>query len=289
MPYLICDNCEIYYEIEEDFNLDSFDSCEKCDNKLKLYNSFDDYYNDNSEPQKGSKIIVKLILKGKISKYNKLIVIGEIFVLIGIFAFIINPLSLILLFIGGGLIFYGNNKNKSWNKGIKKEYIVAKYLDQLPEDYYIFNDVKLPGSYGNIEHVVIGHNGIFIIETKNYNGHYIINNDNWFNKKGRDLYKIYKSPGKQVITNAMSLRKYLIDNDVNMDGVWVNPIVTLLNNNFEFQRRPKYYEVLDPSQLPISIINIQKTIDQDTLKKAALLVEPYGIKMYYREKIYKVQ
>ena len=59
MPYLICDNCEIYYEIEEDFDLDSFDTCENCGNKLKLYNSFDDYYNENAEPQRESMTVGK--------------------------------------------------------------------------------------------------------------------------------------------------------------------------------------------------------------------------------------
>jgi hypothetical protein len=281
MPYLICDNCEIYYEIEENFNLNSFDTCENCDNNLKLYNNLDDYYKDNIEPQRENIIVLKLMLKRKISKYTTIITMGEIFGLIGLIGFIITPLSIIILVISAGLIFYGYNKSKSWNKGIKGEYIVAEYLNQLPNDYYIFNDVKFPGSFENIEYVVIGPNGIFVIENKNYNGYYIIDSNNWFYKSGRNVNKTYSNPGKQVMANTMSLRTFLIDNGINMDGVWIHSIVTLLNNNFEFQKLPEYYKVLDPSQLPFFILSVQKSIDQDIWKNAALLIEPYCIERLY--------
>ena len=38
MGYLICDNCQIYYEVEDD--IDKFDNCEQCGEKLKFYYSF---------------------------------------------------------------------------------------------------------------------------------------------------------------------------------------------------------------------------------------------------------
>ncbi|WP_429223489.1 nuclease-related domain-containing protein [Methanobacterium oryzae] len=207
---------------------------------------------------------------------------GEIFVLIGILGFIITPILLILLFIGVGLIIYGNNKSKSWNKGIKKD-IIEEYLNQLPNDYYIFNDVKFPGSDENVDYLVLGHNGIFVIKTKNYNGHYIINDNDWFYKKGRDLYRIYKSPSKQVMNNAISLRKFLMENGVNMNDVWVNSIVTLSDNNFKIEKKPRNYNILSPSTIPQYILNSDRCVDIDVLKEAALLIEPYCIEMSYTE------
>ena len=44
MGYLICKNCEIYYEADKSFN--DFNTCDKCGGKLKYYDSFDDYYNE---------------------------------------------------------------------------------------------------------------------------------------------------------------------------------------------------------------------------------------------------
>lgn len=48
MSYLICDECEIYYEIDSDFNVNYLNTCEKCGGDLKYYNNFNDYYNDSS-------------------------------------------------------------------------------------------------------------------------------------------------------------------------------------------------------------------------------------------------
>ena len=35
----------------------------------------------------------------------------------------------------------------------------------------------LPESYGNIDHIILGSNGIFVIESKNYDGKIICNGD----------------------------------------------------------------------------------------------------------------
>src|SRR5262245_27275124 len=52
-------------------------------------------------------------------------------------------------------------------KGIRGETAVAELLRSLPDDYFLFNDVALPGYPGNIDHVVVGPCGVLVIETKN--------------------------------------------------------------------------------------------------------------------------
>jgi hypothetical protein len=49
------------------------------------------------------------------------------------------------------------------DRGAKAEQDVAEALDSLPDDYYIFHDLEFPGF--NIDHVVLGPNGIFLVET----------------------------------------------------------------------------------------------------------------------------
>lgn len=44
MGYLICKNCEVYYEADDSSN--NLSTCEKCGGNLKYYDSFDDYYNE---------------------------------------------------------------------------------------------------------------------------------------------------------------------------------------------------------------------------------------------------
>ena len=279
MGYLICGNCDVYYEIDEDFN--DFDTCENCGNKLKFYSSFDDYYNENSEGQREKITARKGYAEKKSSKYNSILIIGVVFSLIGLIGFIVTFLSLLVLIIGAVLIYYGYNNGKSWNKGIKGEYIVAEYLDQLPEDYFVFNDVKFPGSYGNLDHVVVGPTGIYVIETKNYKGFFLVKGNELFYKNGNRVKKAKGQPGRQVMANSMSLKKFLEDNGVNMDGVWISSIVTLIDNNFKIEQKPKYYNVLFPSTIPQFILNSNRKIDMNILKEAALLIEPYCIELSY--------
>src|SRR5262245_60919023 len=55
-------------------------------------------------------------------------------------------------------------------KGIRGETAVAELLRSLPDDYFLLNDVVLPGHPGNIDHVVVGPCGVLVIETKNFSG-----------------------------------------------------------------------------------------------------------------------
>ena len=66
MGYLICGNCDIYYEVEDDFDKESFDNCEQCGEKLKFYYSFDDYYNEFPVPIGKVLCLIKVILKKKV-------------------------------------------------------------------------------------------------------------------------------------------------------------------------------------------------------------------------------
>lgn len=279
MGYLICDNCDIYYEVDGDFN--DFDTCQNCGDKLKFHSSFDDYYNKKSEPQREKIAVGKGYAEKKSSKYNSILIMGAFFSLIGLLGFIVTFLSLLILVIGVGLIYYGYTNGKSWNKGIKGEYIVADYLNQLPEDYFVFNDVKFPGSYGNLDHVVVGPTGVYVIETKNYEGFFLVKGNEWFYKNGSRVKKAKGQPGKQVMANSISLKKFLEDNGVNMDNLWIGSIVTLVNNNFKIEQNPKYYNVLFSSTIPQFILNSNGKIDMNILKEVVLLIEPYCIELSY--------
>ncbi|HML04698.1 MAG TPA: nuclease-related domain-containing protein [Methanobacterium sp.] len=51
MPYLICEECNIYYEIEDDFDLRELENCGECGKKLKYYETIDEYYNESDQNQ----------------------------------------------------------------------------------------------------------------------------------------------------------------------------------------------------------------------------------------------
>jgi len=61
---------------------------------------------------------------------------------------------------------------KTWMSGLTGERNVVKNVsDKLSSDYSLFNDVLLKdGKRGNIDHIIVGSTGVFVIETKNNEG-----------------------------------------------------------------------------------------------------------------------
>lgn len=102
--------------------------------------------------------------------------------------------------------------------GAAGEYWVNKELLKLNKDYKIINDVMIRTSDGRthqIDHIVISKYGIFVIETKQYNG-YIIGNDydkKWTIKAGNKKYYV-NNPVHQNYGHIQSLKEVLnIDDD----------------------------------------------------------------------------
>lgn len=70
---------------------------------------------------------------------------------------------------------------RAWTIGAEGEVRTAKALAPLErEGYRVLHDRRLPGSRANIDHLVIGPSGVFVVETKSYAGRLRI--------RGRDLY-----------------------------------------------------------------------------------------------------
>ncbi|MGB9937859.1 MAG: nuclease-related domain-containing protein [Methanobacterium sp.] len=266
MSYLICRECGGYYKLQEEESPEDFESC-SCGGKLHYTDNIDD------SPQRESFSSEKTYVEKKVSNYNLIMAFGGLIGLIGISGiFIINPLLLILVIAGVFIFRYGYNEGKSWRKGARGETLVADFLNGLPEGYFVFNDVIILNGYGNLDHVVIGPNGIFVIETKNFSGNYIVNGDNWLYKSSYKTQDALKNPGKQVKSNSMALRDYLVDNSLNMDNIWINSIVAF-NGNIKINKKPQNYDILHPSKVTSFILNKNKKLNEDILKKAVYLVD----------------
>lgn len=132
-----------------------------------------------------------------------------IFFLIGglglLFSFLLEAFGLIYIFaISLGLAAFFFKSYINYISGDEGEAIVAQYLENLDDQYFLINDLKLSNGYGNIDHIVLGPNGIFVIETKNFQGQVRCEGDSWYQYKPE--WKIpeeheIKSPSKQVRGN----------------------------------------------------------------------------------------
>src|SRR5215211_7664410 len=73
--------------------------------------------------------------------------------------------------VGWRLRFRPSEQARSWQRGAHGERRTARLLDRLTRDgYVIFHDLAVPGSPANVDHLVIGPTGLFVIDSKQWAG-----------------------------------------------------------------------------------------------------------------------
>ena len=73
---------------------------------------------------------------------------------------------------GWGLLFQPSPDAVAWQRGAAGERWTARLLDPLQrQGWAVLHDLALPGSRANIDHLVIGPGGVFVIDSKHYRGH----------------------------------------------------------------------------------------------------------------------
>ena len=61
-----------------------------------------------------------------------------------------------------------DRKRMAFRRGADGEYVVGLALARLPDDFHVINDLTTP--FGNLDHVVIGPTGVYILDTKSWRG-----------------------------------------------------------------------------------------------------------------------
>ena len=78
----------------------------------------------------------------------------------------------IAILVGWRLRFRPSEHARSWQRGADGERHTARLLDRLTRDgYVVLHDLAMPGSQANVDHVVIGPSGVFVIDSKQWTGH----------------------------------------------------------------------------------------------------------------------
>jgi len=159
-------------------------------------------------------------------------------------------------------------KYSKFKKGFEGEEAVAECLkNNLDDSYYIINDIKL--KYGNIDHVVIGPTGIFVIETKNYGGEIVCNGDEWKIRSGEKEYQI-KSPSRQAKKNALKIKK-LIEEKLNRHA-WINAIVVFTNPSINLYLNNNSIPILQMHELCDYIKNKKMMLSSSEIEAIAKVI-----------------
>jgi Nuclease-related domain len=66
----------------------------------------------------------------------------------------------------------GPQHERAWDRGAEGERKLARTLEQRAADHgvVLLHDRRIPGSRANIDHIVIGRPGVFVIDAKRYSG-----------------------------------------------------------------------------------------------------------------------
>lgn len=152
-----------------------------------------------------------------------------------------------------GGFFYYQQKYRIYKGGSQGEKNVIKTLNRnLNDQYSLINGVVLQGGGGDIDHIVLGPSGVFVLETKNWSGRIIIDGDNW-QRPGK---QVTGNPSLQAKRNAQKVKR-LIDNSAVLRGlgVWVEGIVVLTNQHANISINNPTVPILKLQQLTGHITN----------------------------------
>lgn len=122
----------------------------------------------------------------------------------------------------------------------------------------------LPNGRGNIDHILLGPNGIFTIETKDLEGNIRCDGDNWYQYKPEwKISQEYEIPSvsKQAKKNAVILKEFIESNGLFPKHLrlWVEALVVFTNDNLE----------LTLNNPTVPILKVEKVSEYIQNKKAS--------------------
>ena len=163
-----------------------------------------------------------------------------IFFLVGIILFfgvVIHFFLFVLSIISFAIASYLWKRQTTWGIGAEGEESVIHVLQKLDSSFKVFNDIVLPGDRQNIDHIVVGSVGTFVIETKNHNGIIKCYEDSWYRKKVGRRGTVYSAnignPSKQAKRNAVMLKNWL--QSENIDVGYIVAVVVFTNEDVELK------------------------------------------------------
>jgi len=105
-----------------------------------------------------------------------------------------------------GQLFGVPDSALNWRRGAAGEEETGRILARLSPDFSVLHDRRIPLSQANVDHIVIGPTGVFVIETKRYSGRLTVHGAEVF-VAGRRRTKIVE----QALWEAEVVRRVLAE------------------------------------------------------------------------------
>ena len=186
------------------------------------------------------------------------------------------------LYLRDGRLSWEKEKSAE-EKGAEGEWFVATAeLGRLPGDlFFVFNDIIVPASDGTsqIDHVVVADQGIFVIETKNYQGTVYGNekSSDWYQFIGNNQYPFH-NPLHQNYGHVKTLSQALQMPETYFISIVVFPNQTKLNieardtvlHTYELADNIRNYTAKSPlteKQRDLACARLKELMVHDSVKK----------------------
>ena len=234
---------------------------------------------------------------------NTIIIIGVVIFILSIIEILtINSgIGVIALFIGVIILCYGIYRTRDMKQTEERTRIIREQLLRLPEEFYVFYNVKTPTSTSGINHVVVGPTGIYALLSQKYNPKIRLESENenlnligsieseedkleeipsyGNTRKFKYTTKQAKfSQDNKVKQKALSLGEDLINflNENNIRNCFVEPLVGFINNEVVVINMPLTDEDLFIEELLNKIQTATIKLDSETIDKCAVLINKYS-------------
>lgn len=179
-------------------------------------------------------------------RQNNLISVGAwLFFIVYMIFSTVNQWFLMLftlpLFFAMGASYFFGHKNKIMKIGLEGEERALAVISNLDNDYHVFTNgtVNYEGQESELDLIVVGKKGIFVVEVKNYRGEIEGKEEERFwkqhkiGRKGTHYTQEFYSPVKQVGTHVYRLSKILKDANV---YTWVQGVVYFVSEEVDISK-----------------------------------------------------
>ncbi len=167
--------------------------------------------------------------------------------------------------ITGSIIRFFSKDARKYDAGRRGEDAIADALSRLDDSHFLINDVILPSSHGNIDHVLLTPKNIFVLETKNWSGKIICQGDEWVRQDRKGILFSKKTdmgcPSRQVKRNAINLSKFIESGSFhNTFKIWVEGAIVFTNRNVNLELHEPSVAVLRMEELYNYIIGSKQML-----------------------------
>ena len=152
---------------------------------------------------------------------------------------------------------------QSWGAGAEGEEHVGRILNQLAQaGWLVMHDLQVSRSGKNVDHLVIGPPGVFVVETKNVSGAVRVDGpDIQVNGYAKDYVE-------KLEWQALQVREELLSR-VGWESLWVQGLLVFVAPDLRVNKSPKYVEVLTDKALLAALTNWEPQLSSGDMRELA--------------------